>query len=786
MVPPDTAKSLKEIQFPSTINKIGNYAFSCALGLESIELPTTIMNIGDYAFQCCNSIKVLYLPASIKFIGAGAFSSCASLQSVTMDADISGQLSAGIFSGCANLTDAVINSPNLKKTNKTFTHCSKLKNIKLPKSLEELDDQAFYYCTSLEVINLPRTIIDFNSWNWNSNANSWIFYCPSLREVNIEDGNAKYTSINGVVYNHNISELIYLPPSNSKIYEVPTSVVKIGDFAFVGNRKLKHVYAAMPDIQIDENAIVLNCNIKKIGEYAFRYCSELEDVCLPNSVVTLDNGIFWGCDALKNLQLSEGLTSIGELCLHADQLENLILPPLLTKIPHIFYGKNRVKHTYAPYIEPIECEIKEQQEVLYVPAGSKSRYAATPGWENFLEIKEIEYTKASSIKIDQQEYFTEINAPIKLSGSLEPENTFFKHIQWECVDNSQDVSIGKNNGIFVGKTKGVYTVTAYPVYGSDISDECKVYVGYSKPQSALFDRDIISLHPGETMVASLNIYPENAYYKQIVWSTDDETIAVVDNNGIVNSKNIGVTKLRAQIVDTDIYAECEINVTAIPIERIIIPISKWQGTKNETFQLSANIFPENATNKAIIWSTSDESIASVDNTGFVTSVGCGECIITASAADGSGISATCAVTVSPILVESLSLAPSKWSAVEGESFQIKAIIMPENAENEIIEWSSNDINVATVNNNGLVSVIKEGCCIITAKTTDGSNLFAECIVTSTSDIDDIFADPDDRFDIYNLQGLLIKSNSNRKDLKELSPGIYIIRRDSDSRKIIIR
>lgn len=196
--------------------------------------------------------------------------------------------------------------------------------------------------------------------------------------------------------------------------------------------------------------------------------------------------------------------------------------------------------------------------------------------------------------------------------------------------------------------------------------------------------------------------------------------------------------------------------------------------------------PVDASIKKLSWFSSDENVAVVDESGTVTAVGVGKCVITAAATDGSGVTATCEITVNPVLVESMILTPAEWNGIEGETFQITAAVLPENATDKSLEWSSSNELVATVDNRGLVSVLKEGSCIITAKTTDGSEISAECIVTSTSGIDDIFSDAEERFDIYNMQGVLIKKDCNRDSLKMLSSGIYILRQGRETRKIIIR
>lgn len=138
-----------------------------------------------------------------------------------------------------------------------------------------------------------------------------------------------------------------------------------------------------------------------------------------------------------------------------------------------------------------------------------------------------------------------------------------------------------------------------------------------------------------------------------------------------------------------------------------------------------------------------------------------------------------------VMVESIQLSVDSWIGVKGESFLISALVLPENATDKSIEWSSSDESVATVDANGNVSILKEGSCVITATTTDGSGIYAECIITSASGIDAIFSGSDS-FSVYGLNGSLIKKDCNRLQLKTLTPGIYIIRNGHEMKKLVIR
>ena len=145
-----------------------------------------------------------------------------------------------------------------------------------------------------------------------------------------------------------------------------------------------------------------------------------------------------------------------------------------------------------------------------------------------------------------------------------------------------------------------------------------------------------------------------------------------------------------------------------------------------TGQLTVTATPPDALNPSVTWSSSDESVATVDATGLVTAVAGGTCTITAAAVDGSGKTATCQVTVVQ-LVTSITLSHTTV-ALEPEGTQKLTVeIQPSNASNTKVTWSSSDENVAGVIN-GIVVAVAEGRCTIICAATDGSGVFATCSV----------------------------------------------------------
>lgn len=151
--------------------------------------------------------------------------------------------------------------------------------------------------------------------------------------------------------------------------------------------------------------------------------------------------------------------------------------------------------------------------------------------------------------------------------------------------------------------------------------------------------------------------------------------------------------------------------------------------EGETETLVATVMPENATDKGIEWKSSDESVATVSQTGLVTALKEGSSAITVITNDG-GFKATCDVTVNKkvIAVTSVVLGNTELTLVEGEEEKLAVAVTPENATDKSVVWESGNESVATVSQEGLVTAVGEGKATITVKTNDGG-FSASCEVT---------------------------------------------------------
>jgi len=175
------------------------------------------------------------------------------------------------------------------------------------------------------------------------------------------------------------------------------------------------------------------------------------------------------------------------------------------------------------------------------------------------------------------------------------------------------------------------------------------------------------------------------------------------------------------------------NTTNVPVTGITVNNSSVTLSSTQTVQIIASIAPTNATNKNILWTTSNASIATVLN-GLITAVNVGSATITATTVDGS-YTATISVTVQ-LGVASVSVNISNVALRVNQTVQIVATVLPTNAPNKTVTWSSSNTNVARVSNTGVITGVGNGNAIVTTRTQDG-NKVATVNVTVTTPVTNI-------------------------------------------------
>ena len=299
-----------------------------------------------------------------------------------------------------------------------------------------------------------------------------------------------------------------------------------------------------------------------------------------------------------------------------------------------------------------------------------------------------------------------------LVATITPADATDKTVTWS-TSNAAVAYV--ENGLVTATGGGSATITAL---AGDKTATCEVTVTVPVSGIALSDASL-ALTVGDKQTLTATVTPEDATDKTVTWTSSDPDIASV-TNGEVTAVAVGNATITAKAGDKE--ATCEITIAAkvIPVSGITLNTSSLNLIKGATETLVATVTPADATDKTVVWGTSNATVASVEN-GVVTAVGGGSATITALAGDKT---ATCTVTVT-VPVSGIALSDASLALTVGDKQTLTATVTPEDASDKTVTWTSSAPGIASVTN-GEVTAVAVGNATITAKAGDKT---ATCEVT---------------------------------------------------------
>lgn len=212
----------------------------------------------------------------------------------------------------------------------------------------------------------------------------------------------------------------------------------------------------------------------------------------------------------------------------------------------------------------------------------------------------------------------------------------------------------------------------------------------------------------------------------LIWNSSNARVVSVTNSGDIKALTSGSSVITCT-ASNGVSAQCIVTVNPILTNSVSLNYQELELEEGKRITLEATILPTNSTNKEIKWGSSNDNVAFVGANGLVIGVSPGYCNITATTTDGSNKNASCIVHVYKLnLTESISFENSSTEIIQGESVILKPVIYPTNVSNKVLAWMSSNPSCASVNDDGTVTGLSKGTAIITASTTDGTNLSASC------------------------------------------------------------
>jgi uncharacterized protein YjdB len=337
--------------------------------------------------------------------------------------------------------------------------------------------------------------------------------------------------------------------------------------------------------------------------------------------------------------------------------------------------------------------IKEGSVTITAKAGEKSATCKVTVAKKVIPVESVTLNK-TQLNLNKGETET-------LVATVLPNDATDKTVTWSS--SNPDIAIVEN-GKVAALGGGSASIEAR---AGDKSAVCEVIVTVPV-ESITLNINSITLDEEQTTTLTATVNPSDATNKTVTWTTSDASIVTVDNGTITAIKE-GKATITAKAGEKT--AECKVTVDkkVIAVSSVELNKNSLDLKKGESETLIATVKPDDATDKTVTWSSSDVSIATVDQSGKVTAKKTGKATITAKAGDKSS---TCTVTVTTP-VESITLNQATIHLEVGNTETLIATINPSDADEKTIGWSSSDVKIASVAN-GVVTALAEGTCTITA------------------------------------------------------------------------
>ena len=610
------------------------------------------------------------LPDTVTAIGDEAFKNNTSMVSVSIPDSVK-SIGDSAFYGCTSLLGVVIPDSVEKIASYAFQKCSKLASVYLPvnEKFTVIRQLMFHSCTSLKKIVIPDNVTDIEG---NAFAE-----CTELSSVTLSK-NLK-TMRWKVFRNDNKLTEIEIPKSLEECrYSVNSASIDGGPFEGCAN--LKTITFEEGTTEIAEGLfagctgieqIKIPNTVTVIESGAFGGCINLKEIDVPNSVTEIQRSAFEYCSSLRTAKLSENLKSIGMYSFNnCTSLTEVHLSDILKEIPaSTFSGCKKLTTINFPSTLTTIGDSAfygcESLPEAILPSGVEK--IESNAFKNCKSLKKAVVPDTVSSIGSSAFYGCEALTDITLGSKLKK------------IDSQT----------FYGCTALPSIVIPYNV--TTIGDSA--FVNCTKLTQITVPRNTTSIESNAfSYPRKMTMYGPSGCYAQTY----------------ANGKGIK-------------YVAQDIHATSIRLD-----ITNKTAEYYDEFQLTATIAPQNFTD-AVTWTSSNEDVATVSDTGYVEVCGVGTAVITVTAGN---VKAACTVTV-PQLIDWIEFDEDEIELKSGETYQLRPDISPSNATNKKLKYTSSDTKVAEVSASGLVTAKSEGEARIRAAATDGSDEYAVCYVTVT-------------------------------------------------------
>ena len=565
----------------------------------AIIVPDTIdgypvVAIGEGAFRGNKYLTAILIPDCITSIGDYAFADT-NLDSLVLPAELN-SLGRCILSGNKGVTEIVI-PKTLSSTGSSYSNLiegdgpfaeSNVQKVTIEAGMTVIPEHLFHKNSTLTSVEIPDTVTEISRYAF------------------------AQTGLENIELPSSVTTLQYEIFSGGNLLQIsiPDSVTGMGNAIFQNCSKLQKV--KLPKARYN------------ISDYTFAGCTSLEEIQLPKTVTTIWPHAFDGCSSLKKVEWSDCLESIKDNAFKGcTSLTEIVIPNTVRELGNeAFRNCDGLEKIVIP-----NSVTTIGNGVLY-DCDSLTNISVGVG-----------ISKLSESCFEHCDNLEKIVLPYTIKSI---DKSAFK----ECIA-LKEITIPRNTSS-IGTSVFSYPakMTIYGVAGT----YAEKYAGEKgikfvaidkKTEKVSLDKSEVTINEGQTVQLSLNVEPKD-FTDEVSWKSTDSNIVTVSGTGVVTAKNTGTAKIKVIVGEQSVY--CNVIVTQ-PVTSIYLNRESVSMEALETYQLKTSIYPENANNKEVEWSSSDEKIVKVDQTGCITALAKGTATVTGKTKDGSNLWDTCTVTV---------------------------------------------------------------------------------------------------------------------------------------------
>ena len=335
-------KWLTSIDLPSSVREISNQAFLSCSNLTKVTMSPKVKMFDNGCFQGCSSLTSLTIPDSLEVVSYNAFWETA-LSTITLPEGCS-VIKSGAFGHCPNLTTVhmpkTIDLGGSGNATEWFISCHALTYVTLPENLKTLYNDTFNDCQSLTNVDIPASVTTYG-YNVFKNCSSLEHILVPPHVTQIGDACFYGTAITEVTTQNWPSQLTTLPPATFRACEKLQRVdLRGSQVRVIGQEAFSHC-SKLSSIAFPEGLL-------EIPRYVCDYSPELQTVIMPTAPVSIGWSAFEDCTKLSHIDLPATLTTIGAAAFEDCPIEEVTLPPLVTRYEHSIFRFTKLRHVVVP------------------------------------------------------------------------------------------------------------------------------------------------------------------------------------------------------------------------------------------------------------------------------------------------------------------------------------------------------------------------------------------------------------------------------------------------------